>query len=165
MLPKRLILFLIAGALAAAPACAAPVQTSTAKAAGKAGKKSAAKDNSRKIVSYSLFDGPLFKSNAAVIEQRPFGTASSLSGPAYAMPPAAPPRLALKPDAGNPADGAGVTFGCREKVLGAIPKMRELTACYRHNVDKSWQAQTYFSKGYAEGIQHWGGGLSVAYAY
>lgn len=183
MLHKRhafvLITALLTASFAATPAYCVP-----SKATGKPGTaftgkhrqgtaraaKETGKDGQRRIVTYSLFGNPLYKPNVVLGEPRALGAAPRIAGLGTGLgssvagnADAARARLALKPEDGT--DNAGVVFGCREKALGAIPRMYEVTACYRHNVDKSWKAQTYVSRGFVEGSQHWGGGLSVAYAY
>lgn len=136
-------------------------------------------DSQRRIVTYNLYRDPVFKLDGAVAEKQhfgqfgaphvldKFGTGFGNSVPASPMirpgtKLAAAPAVALKlPETEN----AGIDFGCRDKPFRSSPAIRELTACYKHNVDRSWNTQTYLSREYAEGSQKWGGGLAVRYAY
>lgn len=62
-------------------------------------------------------------------------------------------------------DNESIAFGCRERPFASSVVRRELTACFRTSVDRSWKAQTYVSRGYTEGTQTWGGGLTLAHDY
>lgn len=91
------------------------------------------------------------------------------SGIAAAAVPLALPQLPQKPARQEvlrteAADSAGIAFGCRERPFSGQNR-REVTACFRHSVDRSWKAQTYLSRGIVEGTQTWGGGMSIAYDY
>lgn len=121
------------------------------------------KEASRRIVAYNLFHDPVFKLNGALADKRQLGHAlDRLSlAPKPAEKPAASSALKL-PE----TESAGIDFGCGDKPFHSSAKTRELTACYKHNVDRSWKTQTYLSREYStEGSQKWGGGLAVRYAY
>lgn len=170
-----------AAAFAAIP-CRAIESGSAAKAAalkrgdmrdaGKAQSKARRNDKEapRRIVTYNLFQDPVFKLNGALADKRQLG-----APPVFDRHGHSHPGLSAKAS-GTPAnvtalklpepESAGIDFGCNDKPFRSSAKMRELTACYKHNVDRSWKTQTYLSREYsAEGSQKWGGGLAVRYAY
>ena len=142
-------------------------------ALSKAG-KAKRNDAQRRIVTYNLYKDPVFKLNGAVADKRHFGAPHVLDkfGTGFGNSvPAAPllrpgTRLAGAPElkVGEP-ENAGIDFGCRDKPFRGTAVRKELTACYKHNVDRSWKTQTYLSREYVEGSQKWGGGLAVRYAY
>ncbi|HZW20992.1 hypothetical protein [Noviherbaspirillum sp.] len=151
---------------------AAPCRAADAGAGYKAGKQAkpasaaahagtgrrSGKEASRRIVTYNLFQDPEFKLKGALADKRQLGVA-----PVPALQPAnAADKNVLKL---QEPDTSGIGFGCSDKPFGNA-KTRELTACYKHSVDRSWKAQTYVSRETtAEGNQKWGGGMAVRYAY
>lgn len=132
------------------------------------------KEGRRRIVTYNLYHDPVFKLSGAISDrsrlgqppQPPQARFGSASGAAFARsdsPPPGTPLLKLQEP-----ESSGIAFGCRDKPQPALPKpakVRELTACYKHNVDRAWKAQTYLSHEYADGTQRWGGGMALRYAY
>lgn len=144
----------------------------------KAQQAQADRDRQHRILVYSLFQDPLSRLRAEAVERQPerfadtsgARTSPPITGLGYTAPlpvqaatNAVPSRFATLP-AGQP-DNTGIAFGCRERPFSNSMNRRELAACFRHNVDRSWKAQTYLSRGYTDGTQTWGGGLSVAYDY
>lgn len=121
------------------------------------------KETSRRILAYNLFHDPVFKLNGALADKRQLG--HTVDRPSLAPKPAEKPvaSTALKlPE----TESAGIDFGCGDKPFRNSARTRELTACYKHNVDRAWKTQTYLSREYStEGNQKWGGGLAVRYAY
>lgn len=118
------------------------------------------KEASRRIIAYNLFHDPVFKLNGALADKRQLGHTAD-RGSLAPKPAAASTALKL-PE----TESAGVDFGCDDKPFRNSAKRRELTACYKHNVDRAWKTQTYLSREYStEGAQKWGGGLAVRYAY
>jgi hypothetical protein len=136
--------------------------------------KAKRQDAQRRILTYNLYQDPHFKLNGAMADKRhfgaphvldKFGTGFGSSVPAVPlMRPgtrqAAPPELKVAEQ-----ESQGIDFGCGDKPFRGRAVTRELTACYKHNVDRSWKTQTYLSREYVEGTQKWGGGLAVRYAY
>jgi hypothetical protein len=123
------------------------------------------KDAQRQIVTYNLFQDPVFKLNGALADKRQLGVPHAADrgslAPRGAPLPSASPALKLPEP-----ESAGIDFGCRDKPFRSRSKAPELTACYKHNVDRSWKTQTYVSREVnADGTQKWGGGLAVRYAY
>jgi len=132
------------------------------------------KDAQRRIVTYNLYQDPVFKLNGALADKRQPVAPTALDR----FPSLPAHSITLGPsvrEAGRPAnatalklqepESAGIDFGCSDKPFRGSGITRELTACYKHSVDKSWKAQTYLSREYTEGSQKWGGGLAVRYAY
>ncbi|WP_420473908.1 hypothetical protein [Noviherbaspirillum sp. ST9] len=167
-------------ALAAVP-CRALESGSAAKAAaskrdmrdtGKAQHKArkSEKEAPRRIVTYNLFQDPVFKLNGALADKRQLGMPPAFDRHGHSRPglaakvSAAPvnvPELKLPEP-----ESAGVDFGCSDKPFRNRAKTPELTACYKHSVDRSWKTQTYLSREYTtDGTQKWGGGVAVRYAY
>ena len=141
----------------------------------KAGKpRRADKEAARRIVTYNLYQDPVFKLKGALADRRqlgalpPGGRAGSAAGIPLALHPSvgpsAAPRSAVALKLPEP-ESTGIDFGCRDKPFRGSTTRRELTACYKHNVDKAWKTQTYLSRDITEGSQKWGGGLAVRYAY
>ena len=131
------------------------------------------KTRPRKIVTYNLFHDPEFKLRGAVTDKRHFGTSPHINGLGTGFgytigrpvsKPLDSPLLAsaFKPEV---ADSADSTFNCREKSVNTDLTLRELTACYRLEFDKSWKAQPYVSRQRSDSGQKWGGGISFNYAY
>ena len=126
------------------------------------------REAARRIVTYNLFHDPVFKLNGALADKRQLGAASALERQA---PPVAVPKPATTAADTGPLklaepEVSGIDFGCSDKPFRSSAKARELTACYKHNVDRAWKTQTYLSREYStEGSQKWGGGLAVRYAY
>lgn len=60
---------------------------------------------------------------------------------------------------------AGLSFDAREKSSASGSPQRELTAFWSYKIDKSWKAQAYVLKGFADGSPDWGVGAFVAYAF
>lgn len=126
----------------------------------------------RRIVTYNLFQDPVFKLNGALADKRQL-----LAPPVFdrlAQGHAVQPVPAVKPEGNSTGalalklqepERAGIAFGCRDKPFRSRANPRELTACYKHNVDRSWKTQTYLSHEYTDGNQKWAGGLAVRYAY
>lgn len=129
----------------------------------------AEKDRQR-IITYSLFRDPLSRVHVAADHRQTERLAvlgAALGAPSIPQPV---PQTSSKPARTaslrtDEPDTAGIAFGCRERPFSTGMNKRELAACFRHNVDRSWKAQTYVSRGYADGIPTWGGGLSLAYDY
>ena len=123
------------------------------------------KEAPRQIVTYNLFQDPVFKLNGALADKRQLGVPHAADRVSLA------PRAAQSPSASSALklpepESAGIDFGCSDKPFRSGARTRELTACYKHNVDRSWKTQTYLSREYTtEGSQKWGGGLAVRYAY
>jgi len=134
-------------------------QAKPASAASRAGKgRRSGKEASGRIVTYNLFQDPEFKLKGALADKRQLGGAPV----PVLQPGSVADRNALKL---QEPDTSGIGFGCSDRPFGNA-KTRELTACYKHNVDRSWKAQTYVSRETtAEGNQKWGGGMAVRYAY
>ncbi|RZI40882.1 hypothetical protein EGT07_21535 [Herbaspirillum sp. HC18] len=131
---------------------------------GKADKtKRREKEIQRKIVTYNLYHDPVFKLNGAIADKRHFGAPLAANRFGSGLPrPASTPALKLE----EQQESAGIAFGCRDNPFPASSNAKEVTACYKHTVDKAWKTQTYVSREYnADGTQRWGGGLSVKYAY
>ena len=59
----------------------------------------------------------------------------------------------------------GMTFDAREKVSATAHPLREATAYWAYKINKSWKAQAYALKGFADGSPDWGVGASAAYAF
>lgn len=128
------------------------------------------KDGQRQIVTYNLFQDPVFKLNGALTDKRQLGLPAKGVGHApliqaspFYKPPLGPAKatdLRLQEP-----ETAGIDFGCNDKPFRTSAAAREVTACYKHSMDRSWKAQTYLSREYTEGSQKWGGGLAVKYAY
>jgi len=59
----------------------------------------------------------------------------------------------------------GMSFDAREKVSATASPQRELTAYWSYKINKSWKAQAYALKGFADGSPDWGVGASAAYAF
>lgn len=131
------------------------------------------KASRRRIVTYNLYQDPVFKLNSALTGKRPLGAPHDLNRfgnlPILAVPVASAARpvsvskapTALKLPEPEPV---GIDFGCRDKPFHNRPA-KELTACYKHSVDRSWRTQTYLSHEFINGDQKWGGGMAVRYAY
>lgn len=62
-------------------------------------------------------------------------------------------------------NSAGLSFDAREKTSATSSPQRELTAFWAYRIDKSWKAQAYALKGFADGSPDWGAGAFVAYAF
>lgn len=126
------------------------------------------KEAPRRIVTYNLFQDPVFKLNGALADKRQLGAPHATDKYAQlgnALRPAPNPIHASPLKLQEP-EISGLDFGCGDKPFRPGANMREVTACYKHNVDRSWKTQTYLSREYnAEGSQKWGGGLAVRYAY
>jgi hypothetical protein len=133
-------------------------------------------DAQRRIMTYNLYQDPVFKLNGAVADKRHFGAPHVLdkfgTGFGNSVPAGAilrpGTRLAARSEMKLPEpESAGIDFGCGDKPFRSSAATREVTACYKHNVDRSWKTQTYLSREYTEGNQNqkWGGGLAVKYAY
>lgn len=134
------------------------------------------KEAPRRIVTYNLFEDPVFKLNGALADKRQLLAPPAFDrlGQTHVIQPLAP-RPSGQPAATalklQEPESTGIDFGCGDKPFrtGATTRAaatpRELTACYKHNVDRSWKTQTYLSREYTEGSQKWGGGLAVRYAY
>jgi hypothetical protein len=129
------------------------------------------KEAPRRIVTYNLFQDPVFKLNGALADKRQLGLPPVFDRHGHSQP--IHPGHAVKAPQNNVTalklpepETAGIDFGCNDKPFRSAAKTRELTACYKHNVDRSWKTQTYLSREYStEGSQKWGGGLAVRYAY
>lgn len=141
------------------------------------GQTQAALQRQRRIVTYSLLREPLSRLGGGLADHRrvdmserwkSHGPASLGTGYGQAMMPNATATMPPARTAGLlPAeqDNEGIAFGCRERPFSSNVVRRELTACFRASVDRSWKAQTYVSRGYTEGAQTWGGGLTLAHDY
>lgn len=148
-------------------AAQAPVNPGNGKRAVKKRALTAAhKTKRRKISSYTLFNASARHDDAA----RGPNTRSvkPLDDIVVVNPAPLSPKNGLHAGSGSrlridPASDDGVTFDCRKKTFSRI--QRTLTACYMQQFDKSWKAQTYVSKGLADGSQGWGGGIAFDYAY
>lgn len=125
----------------------------------------AEKDRQR-IITYSLFRDPLSRVHVAA-GHRQIERLAVLGAPPVPQSVQQPATKSARAETlrSDEPDTAGIAFGCRERPFSAGMNKRELAACFRHNVDRSWKAQTYVSRGYADGIPTWGGGLSLAYDY
>lgn len=125
----------------------------------------------RRILTYSLPRDRLFHLEVAKGDPRNAERLTVLGGGIgaaavpLALPVAAPGPARAEPARTDVPDAAGIGFGCRERPFSSSLARREFTACFRHNVDRSWKAQTYVSRGVIEGTQTWGGGLTVGYDY
>ena len=121
------------------------------------------KDVHQRIQTYNLFHDPVFKLKGAIPDRRLPNTApSSITPKTFGTPPASPLLKLQEPESSS------IAFGCRDKAqptAQTVAGVRELTACYKHNVDRAWKAHTYVSREMAEGNQRWGGGLALRYAY
>ncbi|MGE5640012.1 MAG: transporter, partial [Clostridia bacterium] len=62
-------------------------------------------------------------------------------------------------------DSAGLSFDTRQKVSDSASPQRELTAFWTRRLDRTWKAQAYALKGFANGSPDWGAGASVVYAF
>lgn len=125
------------------------------------------KTRRQRIVTYNLFGDPVFKLPGAVNDKRQFaplgGAAGSVAGYVPSAASTMPPGGLLSRDE---ADGsAGIAFDCRDNPGGTHAIPRRVTACYKAQLDKGWQTQTYVSKGFAANKSDWGGGVSVMYAH
>ncbi|HYD60830.1 MAG TPA: hypothetical protein VEC35_10770 [Noviherbaspirillum sp.] len=135
--------------------------------------KAKRQDAQRRILTYNLYQDPLFKLNGAVTDKRHFGAPHVLDkfGTGFgnsvpAVPSMRPTRQAALPELKvAEQESLGIDFGCGDKPFRGRAVTKELTACYKHDVDRSWKTQTYLSREYVEGTQKWGGGLAVRYAY
>lgn len=125
----------------------------------------------RRILTYSLPRDRLFHLETAKVDPRNAERLTVLGGGIgaaavpLALPVAAPRPARAVPVRTEVPDTAGIGFGCRERPFSSTLARREFTACFRHNVDRSWKTQTYVSRGVIEGTQTWGGGLTIAYDY
>lgn len=123
------------------------------------------KEAPRRIVTYNLFQDPVFKLNGALADKRQLGVPPAFDRLSLAPKAAETPAVSAALKLPEP-ESAGIDFGCSDKPFRNRAKTRELTACYKHNVDRSWKTQTYVSHEYStDGNQKWGGGLAVRYAY
>lgn len=128
------------------------------------------KRRKRKIIIYSLANDPVFGLAGAVTRTSPPASVGGHSGfpRGFGYSMISPPPTAV---ASGPAlklhepESSGIAFDCREKSAGANPFRRSMTACYKFQVDRAWETQTYVSKGFAEDRADWGGGLFVSYAH
>jgi hypothetical protein len=130
------------------------------------------KTRPRKNVTYNLFNDPEFKLRGA--DKRHFGISPHINGLGTGLGYSIEGRpvsktldspllaSAFKPEMANSADS---TFNCREKSVNMDLAQRELTACYRLELDKSWKAQPYVSRQRSDSGQTWGGGISFNYTY
>lgn len=60
---------------------------------------------------------------------------------------------------------SGLIMDLRQKASPAGAPQRELTAYVSHKIDKTWKAQGYVVKGFADGSPDWGAGATVSYAF
>lgn len=121
-----------------------------------------------RIVTYSLFNkDPVFHLAGAVAgttQQKARDLGGFRVEPRYAtLQPSGASNAAPVLKLAEP-ESAGLEFGC-ERVAGANPVRRSMTACYRFQPDRGWRTQTYVSKEFTESGSDWGGGLSVSYAH
>ncbi len=65
----------------------------------------------------------------------------------------------------NQKTSAGLILDLRQKALSTSSPQRELTAFVSHKIDKTWKAQGYAVKGFADGSPDWGAGAMVSYAF
>lgn len=143
----------------------------------KKGQTQAELQRQRRIVTYSLLREPRSRLGGGLADHRrvdmterwkshgpaPLGTGYGQAGMPNTTPAMTPARTASLLPAEQ--DNEGIAFGCRERPFASSVVRRELTACFRTSVDRSWKAQTYVSRGYTEGMQVWGGGLTLAHDY
>ena len=128
------------------------------------------KRRKRKIIIYSLANDPVFGLAGAITRTSPSPVGGSRSGfrsdfgnsLVLFPPPAAVSGPALKL---REPESSSIAFDCREKTALGNQFRRSMTACYKFQVDRAWETQTYVSKGFAEDRADWGGGLSVSYAH
>lgn len=145
-------------------------RSGVSKKARKKNQAAQAEKDRQRIITYSLFRDPLSRVHVAA-DHRQAERLALLGGALGATSVPQPvPQTSSKPARtetlrADEPDTAGIAFGCRERPFNTGMNKRELAACFRHNVDRSWKAQTYVSRGYADGIPTWGGGLSLAYDY
>ncbi|HJV76699.1 MAG TPA: hypothetical protein VJ654_20975 [Noviherbaspirillum sp.] len=127
------------------------------------------KRRKRKIFIYSLANDPVFRLAGAVTRTSSPSAVGERSGfpRDFGYPMGVPPTAAVS----GPGlklrqpESSGIAFDCREKLAGSSPFRRSMTACYKFQVDRAWETQTYVSRGFAEDRSDWGGGLSVSYAH
>jgi hypothetical protein len=60
---------------------------------------------------------------------------------------------------------AGLMLDLRQKASPAGAPQRELTAFVARRLDKTWKAQAYAVKGFADGSPDWGAGANMAYSF
>lgn len=60
---------------------------------------------------------------------------------------------------------AGLALDQRQRASPTGALHRKLTASVSHNITKTWKAQAYAVKGFANGSADWGGGATVTYAF
>lgn len=116
-----------------------------------------------RIHTYSLIRDPFARLSLAADERR-VAPPVAVVRPVAPVPAAAPRPARAEPLRSEAEDNAGLAFGCRERPFSKQNQL-EVAACFRHNVDRSWKAQTYVSRGIVEGTQTWGGGMSIVYDY
>lgn len=117
----------------------------------------------QRIHTYSLFRDPFSRLSPAA-DERHVALSVVAARPVAPLPPATPKPVRAEPLRPEAEDNAGLAFGCRERPFSRQNQL-EVAACFRHNVDRSWKAQTYVSRGIVEGTQTWGGGMSIVYDY
>jgi hypothetical protein len=62
-------------------------------------------------------------------------------------------------------NSAGLSVDTRERASPSGSPQRELTAFWTQKIDRTWKAQAYVLKGFADGSPDWGIGVSVARAF
>lgn len=62
-------------------------------------------------------------------------------------------------------DTLGLRFDARDPVYASVAEQREVMAYWIRRIDRTWKAQTYLLKGYADGSPDWGVGATMAYAF
>lgn len=122
-----------------------------------------------RIITYNLYDDPVFKLAGAVSGKRPGASAADTgtlgTGVGFAQPSAPNALPAVASMKAGERDSEGIAFDCRGKSASTGPWRPNVTACYKYRLDKSWKTQTYLSKGVFDGNSDWGGGLVVTYAH
>jgi hypothetical protein len=157
---------------AAAPKRAVPDRPQSARVQKTApGRKRAEKTSRRQISSYNL-DGPALKHGSGKtglaashggIGLGTVGYTSLSGGPSLGRNnlSGVPLGTGFKADAANNTNGSD----CREKTANTGPRRSEMTACFVHQLDRTWKTQTYVSRRSADGNTGWGGGLAVGFDY
>jgi hypothetical protein len=146
--------------------------------------KRAEKKQRKNITTYNLLANPAFKHGTGVSGKARFGAANGMglgTGidyiPPHSTPPVQPNGVSNTPfSSGYKGDldktvktasnnTPSASADCREKFSSVGPNRRDMTACFVHQLDRSWKTQTYVSRRSADGNNAWGGGLAVGYDY
>ncbi|MDA8110131.1 MAG: transporter [Betaproteobacteria bacterium] len=63
------------------------------------------------------------------------------------------------------ANSLGLVYFAQERASSSGHPQSDLTAFYTHKIDRTWKAQAYVLKGFADGSPDWAVGANAAYAF